>query len=410
MHYIGIDLGGTSIKGAVVTEGGTILKEASCPTQRESGPEHVAREIAGLITALAEGYDPQAIGGVGVGCPGIVEDHSGIVRYSANLHWENFDLRAAVQKYSGYTVRLANDANAAALGEVVAGCAQNVDSAVILTLGTGVGSGVVLNGKILTGCTGGAAELGHMVVEDGGAPCACGRKGCFETYASATGLIRMAKEAMAQHPESLLHATAAEVGDVNGQTIFRAKEQGDPTAVAVVERYIHYLSVGIANVINCFYPEVVALSGGIANQGEALLAPLREAVAPQVYGNQYLQTHTRILGCTPGSSARPCCPLPYDRIIICQKPPRACREARPGRFFVCFYYRFKIEWAFFGSLVTCSSASWPRQHPKAAERHPPTAPSSRSGPPSCSPPAFPAVRPGKPASAGSASESCRLPR
>ena len=124
MHYIGIDLGGTSIKGAVVTEGGTILKEASCPTQRESGPEHVAREIAGLITALAEGYDPQAIGGVGVGCPGIVEDHSGIVRYSANLHWENFDLRAAVQKYSGYTVRLANDANAAALGEVVAGCAQ----------------------------------------------------------------------------------------------------------------------------------------------------------------------------------------------------------------------------------------------------------------------------------------------
>ena len=115
MHYIGIDLGGTSIKGAVVTEGGTILKEASCPTQRESGPEHVAREISGLITALAEGYDPQAIGGVGVGCPGIVEDHSGIVRYSANLHWENFDLRAAVQKYSGYTVRLANDANAAAL-------------------------------------------------------------------------------------------------------------------------------------------------------------------------------------------------------------------------------------------------------------------------------------------------------
>ena len=250
MHYIGIDLGGTSIKGAVVTEGGTILKEASCPTQRESGPEHVAREISGLITALAEGYDPQAIGGVGVGCPGIVEDHSGIVRYSANLHWENFDLRAAVQKYSGYTVRLANDANAAALGEVVAGCAQNVDSAVILTLGTGVGSGVVLNGKILTGCTGGAAELGHMVVEDGGALCACGRKGCFEAYASATGLIRMAKEAMAQHPESLLHATAAEVGEVNGRTIFQAKEQGDPTAAAVVDRYIHYLSVGIANINN----------------------------------------------------------------------------------------------------------------------------------------------------------------
>ena len=142
-----------------------------------------------------------------------------------------------------------------------------------------------------------------MVIEDGGALCACGRKGCFETYASATGLIRMAKEAMAQHPESLLHATAAEVGEVNGRTVFQAKEQGDPTAAAVVDRYIHYLSVGIANIINCFYPEVVALSGGIANQGEALLAPLREAVAPQVYGNQYLQTHTRILGCTLGYHA-----------------------------------------------------------------------------------------------------------
>lgn len=131
MHYIGIDLGGTSIKGAVVTEGGAILKEASCPTQRESGPEHVAREIAGLITALAEGYDPQAIGGVGVGCPGIVEDHSGIVRYSANLHWENFVSGPAVQKYSGYTVRLANDANAAALGRGSSGlcseCGQRRD-------------------------------------------------------------------------------------------------------------------------------------------------------------------------------------------------------------------------------------------------------------------------------------------
>ena len=343
MHYIGIDLGGTSIKGAVVTEGGTILKEASCPTQRESGPEHVAREIAGLITALAEGYDPQAIGGVGVGCPGIVEDHSGIVRYSANLHWENFDLRAAVQKYSGYTVRLANDANAAALGEVVAGCAQNVDSAVILTLGTGVGSGVVLNGKILTGCTGGAAELGHMVVEDGGALCACGRKGCFETYASATGLIRMAKEAMAQHPESLLHATAAEVGDVNGQTIFRAKEHGDPpSSTASIPRWWRSPAASPIRERRCWLPCGKPLRPRSMAISICRLTPASSAVR---------------WATTPGSSARPCCPLPYDRIIICQKPPRACREARPGRFFVCFYYRFKIEWAFFGSRVTCSSAS-----------------------------------------------------
>ena len=279
MHYIGIDLGGTSIKGAVVTEGGTILKEASCPTQRESGPEHVAREIAGLITALAEGYDPQAIGGVGVGCPGIVEDHSGIVRYSANLHWENFDLRAAVQKYSGYTVRLANDANAAALGEVVAGCAQNVDSAVILTLGTGVGSGVVLNGKILTGCTGGAAELGHMVIEDGGALCACGRKGCFEVYSSATGLVRMTKEALAAHPESAMKDEER----ISARTAFNYMRAGDATAKQVVDDYIKYLAAGITNTINIFQPDILCIGGGVCNEGDPLLVPMKEIVKREVY-------------------------------------------------------------------------------------------------------------------------------
>ena len=305
MVRVGIDLGGTNIVAGVVDDSYTILATAKRKTNLPRPAEEIIRDMAELTREAVEkaNMTMNEVRYVGVGCPGTCNQDTGIVEYSNNLQFHKVPLRDDLSRLTGKPVYIENDANAAALGEVVAGCAQNVDSAVILTLGTGVGSGVVLNGKILTGCTGGAAELGHMVVEDGGALCACGRKGCFETYASATGLIRMAKEAMAQHPESLLHATAAEVGDVNGQTIFRAKEQGDPTAVAVVERYIHYLSVGIANVINCFFPEVVALSGGIANQGEALLAPLREAVAPQVYGNQYLQTHTRILGCTLGYHA-----------------------------------------------------------------------------------------------------------
>ena len=304
-YTIGIDLGGTTMTAGIVNENYEIVGKLTWATRLPRPAEDLEKALADLCRTVAQDnkVDFADIKYVGIGTPGSVNFTTGFVGFNTNFGYYDWNLGPDLEALLGCKVYVENDANAAALGEVVAGCAQNVDSAVILTLGTGVGSGVVLNGKILTGCTGGAAELGHMVIEDGGAPCACGRKGCFEAYASATGLIRMAKEAMAQHPESLLHATAAEVGDVNGQTIFRAKEQGDPTAVAVVERYIHYLSVGIANVINCFYPEVVALSGGIANQGEALLAPLREAVAPQIYGNQYLQTHTRILGCTLGYHA-----------------------------------------------------------------------------------------------------------
>lgn len=303
MYYLGIDLGGTTIKGAVVSETGGIVKEAARPTRSELGPEHVAGEIAQLIRTLDSEFASDKIGGVGLGCPGTVEDDSGVVRYSNNLRWENFDIRAALEAHCGRYVHLANDANAAALGEAVAGCAKDADSAVILTLGTGVGSGVVLGGTVLTGYAGAAAELGHMVIVDGGEPCACGRRGCLESYASATALIRMTREAMAAHPESLLHETARDQGGVNGQTSFLANAKGDPAAAAVLRQYIHYLSLGIANIINCFYPQVVALSGGVANQGDALLLPLRQAVEPQVFGGGLLQRHTEITCCTLGYHA-----------------------------------------------------------------------------------------------------------
>ena len=175
----------------------------------------------------------------------------------------------------------------------------------IITLGTGVGGGVVLGGKMLTGYTGAAAEPGHMVILDTpDAPrCTCGRPGCLESLASATALIRMTKEAMAAHPESTLHGIAAQSGGVNGRTAFDAAAQGDAAGKAVVEQYIHYLAVGVANMINIFFPEVIGLSGGVANQGENLLAPLRAAVGPMVFGNAYAQKHTRITTCTLGYRA-----------------------------------------------------------------------------------------------------------
>ena len=173
----------------------------------------------------------------------------------------------------------------------------------MVTLGTGVGGGVVLSGKLLTGFTGAASELGHMAIVADGEPCACGQKGCFETYASATALIRMTREAMAQHPQSALHRIAAENGGVDGRTAFLARQVGDAAGGEVVRQYVHYLAIGVGNIVNIFFPEVVALSGGIANQGENLLAPLREEVAQREYGAAYSKKHPRILCCTLGNDA-----------------------------------------------------------------------------------------------------------
>ena len=216
-RYIGIDLGGTNIKGALVSETGKILKQRSVPTHTEAGAEAVTKTIAAMICALAEG---ESVSGVGMGCPGTVDDQEGTVGYACNLGWVHYDVRTALRELTGYSVRLVNDANAAALAEAAVGAAKGAQSAVVVTLGTGVGGGVVLNGKLLTGFTGAASELGHMTIVADGEPCACGQKGCFETYVSATALIRMTREAMAQHPQSALHRIAAENGGVDGRTAF----------------------------------------------------------------------------------------------------------------------------------------------------------------------------------------------
>ena len=283
MYYLGVDLGGTNIKAALVDADGAIIKEASTPTKLPRPAEAVCDDIAALCNQLAQG---QLVAGIGVGCPGTVD--GGIVRYSNNLGWHDFTMGDYLRAKTGLPVALANDANAAALGEALAGCAKGAESAVIITLGTGA-----------------AAEPGHMVILDTpDAPrCTCGRPGCLESLASATALIRMTKEAMAAHPESALHGIAAQSGGVNGRTAFDAAAQGDAAGKAVVEQYIHYLAVGVANMINIFFPEVIGLSGGVANQGENLLAPLRAAVGPMVFGNAYAQKHTRITTCTLGYRA-----------------------------------------------------------------------------------------------------------
>ena len=291
MAYLGVDLGGTNIKAALVTEEGKILREASVPTALPRSSEAVCDDIVKLCTELASGEWVEAIG---VGCPG-----------SNNLNWHNFNMAEYLQSRTGLPVYIGNDANVAALGEALAGCAKGAESAVIVTLGTGIGGGVVLQGKLLTGYTGVASEPGHMVIMDSlDAPrCTCGRCGCFESLASATALIRMTAETYRAHPQSLLHTLAPREDAITGRTAFDAAVQGDIAAQEVVEHYIHYLAVGVANLINIFFPEVIGLSGGVANQGEALLKPLRAAVEPMVFGNAFAQKHTRITTCTLGYHA-----------------------------------------------------------------------------------------------------------
>lgn len=297
MNYLGIDLGGTNIKGGVVTETGEVVREASRPTHAEQGPEAIADGIAALIRELAAG---ESFGGAGLGCPGTVDDVSGEVVCAFNLGLIHYDLRGAIRARTGYELRLGNDANVAALAESAFGAGRGAHSTVVLTLGTGLGCGVVLEGRMLTGYTGAASELGHMVIAEDGAPCTCGRRGCFEAYSSATALIRMTKEAMDAHPESVLHAIARENGAVDGRTAFAAKERGDAAGAEVVGAYVKYLAAGVTNVINIFFPEIIAFSGGVANQGEALLAPLREEVERQAFGGRYVKKRTKLLRCTLG--------------------------------------------------------------------------------------------------------------
>ncbi len=300
MNYLGIDVGGTNIKGGVVSEAGEIVREASRPTPAGRDAEEVTDAIAAVIRELAAG---ETLGGVGLGCPGTVDDERGEVVCAFNLGMIHYDLRAALKARTGFSIRLGNDANVAALAESAVGAARGAQSAVILTLGTGLGCGVVLGGRMLTGYTGAASELGHMVIVEGGAPCSCGRRGCFEAYASATALIRMTEEEMARCPESLMHALARESGRVDGRTAFTARERGDAAAARVVDAYVRHLAVGVANVVNIFFPEVIAFSGGVANQGEALLAPLQEQVRLQEFGGAYVSRHTRLVSCTLGYRA-----------------------------------------------------------------------------------------------------------
>ena len=306
MYYLGVDVGGTNIAVGIVDENNAIIAKASHPTPVPCSEDAFCDAILAVCNdALAKaGLTLDDVPWIGIGCPGTVNRATGIIEFANNLYFKNFKLRDMMaERTNGKLVILENDANAAAYGEYQAGALAGADNALAITLGTGVGGGVVLDGKMLTGYTGAASELGHMVIRAGGEECTCGRRGCFEAYASATALIRETKRAMAAHPESRMHAAAEENGAVDGRTAFIAAQRGDAAAQAVVDRYLDDLACGVANIVNIFFPEVIALSGGVANQGDTLLVPLRERVRALSYGSRYAVRHTRIELCTLGYRA-----------------------------------------------------------------------------------------------------------
>ena len=285
--YIGIDIGGTAIKAGLVDEKCNIIVKGSIPTRAREGCETIAEDIAELSKKLLKqsGYSIDDVVSIGMGCPGTVDDKEKIVIYANNLNLTNAPLGKAVSDLMGVPVYLGNDANCAALGEFYALNDDSLQNFVAVTLGTGVGGGIVINRKLYTGSNGEAGELGHIMIKSGGEACTCGREGCWEAYASVTALVRDAERAAKANPDSLLAKLVAKNGGkANGKIPFDAMRDGDGTAKSVVDNYIQYVAAGIVDVINIFRPEVLVIGGGISKEGDTLLNPVLEYAKKYVYG------------------------------------------------------------------------------------------------------------------------------
>jgi glucokinase len=286
MKYIGIDIGGTDVKFGVLDEKFNILLQSGIKTDREKTPTEIVGNIARALRLFLEQNDVllDDVCGIGIGCPGGVNGKAGRVDFSPNLSvggWHNFELVKEFKKHFKKPIFISNDANAAALGEA---SLVKYDSFVFLTLGTGVGSGIVLNGALFEGNEGKGAEIGHMTIAMGGRPCSCGGRGCMEAYCSATALIADTKQKMREFPTSKMWRVAPDLNDVDGKTAFEALKLGDAAAHDVVVQYISYLGESILNVINILRPEAVIIGGGVSKQGEFLLDMIKTYCEKRYYG------------------------------------------------------------------------------------------------------------------------------
>ena len=300
MYRIGVDLGGTNIAAAIVSDDFKIIKKKSVPTGKERGPSFIMDDMAELCRSLCDeaGVSLSDIDAIGIASPGVGNHTDGVVEYSCNLRFRRFPICKELSDRLGFkNIHVENDANAAAWGEAVAGAAKGTKNSVMITLGTGVGGGIIIDGKVFSGFNYAGGELGHMVIEAGGRQCNCGRRGCWETYSSATALIRMTNEKL-DECEKTGRSTAmtdivAKHGKVTGRTAFDGMRAGDAAAKEVVDTYLKYLSCGLINMINIFQPEVLSIGGGVSGEGQALIDMMIDVINKEQYGSDFV-AHTKV--------------------------------------------------------------------------------------------------------------------
>lgn len=305
MYHIGIDLGGTNIAVGVTDDEFNIIGRGKRKTPAGAQSDGILKEMAKAARLAVEnaGLEMSDIDDVGIAAPGTVNPKTGYIEYSNNIKFKNYPAADRLKELlSVEKCYIANDANAAAYGELLAGAGKGCKDFVAVTLGTGVGSGIILDGKILTGSNFAGAEIGHSYIIAGGEKCTCGNCGCWESYASATALKRQTAQAMKNHPESLMWEIAGSLDKVDGKTAFDAMRKNDPAAKEVVDNYIRYVAIGIVNVINIFQPEFVCIGGGICNEKDTLLAPIREFVDAHDY-NRDPSVRTKICTAVLGNDA-----------------------------------------------------------------------------------------------------------
>lgn len=298
MYNIGVDLGGTNIAIGIVDENYKIVLKDKVPTRTERPTSEIIDDMANLCASLVErlGITFDDIGYAGIAAPGSIDPVNGVVRYANNIKMSNYPIADELKKRIPLKkVYLENDANAAALAEAKAGAGKGLNDVIMITLGTGVGGGIVIGGKLYSGFNYAGAELGHTVIEANGRPCTCGRKGCFEAYSSATGLINMTKEKLAETKDTVMwEMVGGDINKTSGRTAFDASRKGDKAGQEVVDMYIGYLACGLANMINIFQPEVLCIGGGVCGEGDYLLNPLKELIKANTYGYERQERNTEL--------------------------------------------------------------------------------------------------------------------
>lgn len=304
-YYVGIDLGGTNIAVGVVNEEFKIIGRSKLPTGASRPPEEICDDIANAVRMALQnaGISTEQVKSIGLGSPGVINSQDGIVEHAGNLNFYGVKLAEELKQRLGKDVHIENDANAAAYGEAIAGAAKGVKNVLMITLGTGVGSGIIIDGKIYSGAYFGGGEMGHSSMVYEGWSCTCGRKGCVEAYCSATGLIRLTKETMEKHRDSAMwQLCGSDINRASGRTSFEAMRAGDEAGKIVVDRYIDWLAYALAGYVNMLQPNILVLGGGVSHEGETILVPIRKKVREQCL-DRYSAQHTQIVSAKLGNDA-----------------------------------------------------------------------------------------------------------